>query len=151
MSKQLRAVVDIDRTPQQVWPTLVDFASYRRWNPFIIDADGTASVGARLTLRMQPVGARAITLKPIVEQVVNERRLQWVGRLAVPGLLTARHTFTLQPRDGGCRLVHEEIFTGLLAPIIGRSLDQHTLPAFTAMNAALKTEVERSARASAQS
>jgi hypothetical protein len=144
--KHLHTVVDIDRPPQEVWPTLTDFASYPRWNPFIVEADGTASVGARLTLRMQPIGARAVTLTPIVEQVVNERRLQWVGRLAIPGLLTARHTFTLEPREGGSRLVQEETFTGLLAPLIGRSLDRHTLPAFAAMNAALREEVERRTR-----
>jgi hypothetical protein len=141
--KKLRAVIDIDRTPQQVWPTLADLGSYRRWNPFIVDADGTASVGDRLTLRMQPVGARAATLKPIVAEVVDERRLQWVGRLRIAGLLTARHSFTLQPHDGGCRLIQEETFTGALAPLLGRSLDRHTLPAFMAMNAALKAEVER--------
>jgi hypothetical protein len=141
--KELDTVVDIDRPPKDVWSILVDFASYRRWNPFIVEAAGTAAVGSRLTLRMQPVGARAVTLKPVVAEVTNERRLQWVGRLAVPGLLIARHSFTLEPRDGGCRLVQNEAFAGLLVPFMHRPLDRHTLPAFTAMNAALKAEVER--------
>jgi hypothetical protein len=143
VSKQLSTVVDIAQSPQQVWSTLVDFPSYRRWNPFIVDAHGTASVGARLTLRMQPVGARAQTLKPIVHEVIEERRLQWIGRLAVPGMLTARHTFTIEAGESGCRLWQQETFTGLLVPLISRSLDRHTLPAFAAMNAALKVKVER--------
>jgi uncharacterized protein YndB with AHSA1/START domain len=38
MSKNLSAVVDIARPPHEVWQVLIDFAGYRRWNPFIIDA-----------------------------------------------------------------------------------------------------------------
>jgi hypothetical protein len=143
MSKYLSAVVDIASTPRQVWEVLIDFAAYPQWNPFIVDAGGTARTGTQLTLRMQPVGARAMTLRPIVYDVTDERRLQWVGRVITPRILTAEHTFTIEPRDAGCRLMQQECFRGLLVPFLSRSLDAHTLPAFTAMNAALKARVER--------
>src|SRR6476646_3773305 len=99
MMKELNTTVEIAATPGQVWQVLIDFAAYAEWNPFIVNATGTATTGSRLALRMQPVGARAMTLKPVVRDVMPERRLRWLGRLIMPGILTAEHTFTIEARD----------------------------------------------------
>jgi hypothetical protein len=51
----------------------------------------------------------------------------------------AEHEFRVEALDGGgSRLAQNERLRGLLVPAMGRSLDRHTLPAFEAMNAALK-------------
>jgi hypothetical protein len=55
----------------------------------------------------------------------------------------ADHSFTLDERAGGVRLTQAEVFRGVLAPLLARSLRTHTLPAFDAMNEALKERVER--------
>ncbi len=144
MSKQLVSQVDIDADPDRVWQLLVDLGAYREWNPFIVTADGTVEEGGRLTLRMQPVGARGITLRPTVLEATPGRRLRWLGRLGMPGIFDAEHDFTLEPRaDGGTRLTQSERFRGLLVPFMAASLDRHTLPAFVAMNAALKLRAEQ--------
>jgi hypothetical protein len=139
----LHSEIDVETEPGRVWQVLTDFAAYPRWNPFIVRADGRAQVGSRLTLRMQPIGARPVTLRPTVREVVSGRRLCWLGRLGVPGLLDAEHTFTIDTRDGGSRLTQHERFSGLLAPMLSRSLNHHTLPAFAAMNVALKEQAEQ--------
>ena len=127
-----------------MWQLLVDLGAYREWNPFIVTADGTVEEGGRLTLRMQPVGARGITLRPTVLEATPGRRLRWLGRLGMPGIFDAEHDFTLEPRaDGGTRLTQSERFRGLLVPFMAASLDRHTLPAFVAMNAALKLRAEQ--------
>lgn len=144
MSKQLRADVDIDATPGRVWQVLIDLPAYADWNPFIVRADGELTETARLRLRMRPVGARAVTLRPRVLEVAPERRLRWLGRVGMPGLLDAEHVFTLAQRaGGGTRLSQSETFRGVLVPFLARSLDGHTLPAFRAMNAALKIRAEQ--------
>jgi hypothetical protein len=52
--------------------------------------------------------------------------------------------FTIEPRgDGHVRLEQRERFRGLLVPLLARSLDRHTLPAFELMNQALKRRAER--------
>ncbi len=151
MSKQLASTIDIDARPEQVWQVLTDFSAYPEWNPFIVRADGPAEVGGRLTVRMQPVGARAVTLTPTVLEVSRDHRLRWLGRIAVPGILDAEHEFLLEARvGGGTRFRQNEQFRGLLAPLMARSLDRHTLPAFVAMNEALKRRAEHAAQNAAE-
>jgi hypothetical protein len=148
MSKELVSSIDIEAPPSVVWKELVDFGAYSTWNPFITSAEGPAEVGGRLTLRMQPATGPAITLRPTVVEVVEGRRLHWQGRFGIRGLFDADHLFVIEPRDAaGSRLVQQERFSGLLVPFLQRSLDRGTLPAFHAMNAALKDRAERAAAA----
>ena len=143
MRKQLVTSIDIEAPAEQVWEILVDFAAFPSWNPFIVQAKGRAEVGRRLTLRMQPVGGSAVTLRPTVVEAIEGHRLHWRGRLGVRGLFDAEHLFILEPLgDSGTRLVQQEQFSGLLVRLFQRSLDRGTLPAFRAMNRALKDRAE---------
>ena len=74
MAKQLDSSIDIDARPERVWEVLTDFGAYPEWNPFIVRADGTPAEGSRLTVRMQPVGARGVTLTPTVLEVAERHR-----------------------------------------------------------------------------
>src|SRR4051794_16923195 len=144
MSKELVSEIDIDAAPSTVWGVLTDFAAYGQWNPFIVRADGIAEKGSRLDLRMQPASGSAVTLKPVVLEVRPAEELRWLGRLWIPGLMDAEHSFLLtQTGVDGCRLVQRERFSGVLVPLLAHSLDKGTLPAFGAMNEALKQRAEQ--------
>jgi hypothetical protein len=85
-----------------------------------------------------------MTFRPTVREVVPGRRLSWLGHLLVPGIFDGEHGFTLEPLpDGGVRLTQQEDFRGLLVPLLARSLDRRTLPAFERMNHALKHRAEQ--------
>ena len=143
MAKQLRTRVDVDASPERVWQVLTDLPAYQRWNPFITSAEGEVRQGGRLTLRMQPVGGRAMTFRPTVLEATPGRRLRWLGHLLVSGIFDGEHRFTIEPLgEGRARLVQQEDFRGLLVPLMARSLDRHTLPAFEQMNQALKRRAE---------
>jgi hypothetical protein len=143
MSRQLASAIDIDAGPARVWQVLTDLGAYPEWNPFIVRAEGRVQPGARLTLRMQPATGRATTVRPTVLEATEGSRLRWRGRLVVPGLMDAEHVFTIEPRDGGrVRLRQDERFSGVLVPLVARVLERGTLPAFLAMNEALKRRVE---------
>jgi hypothetical protein len=145
MGERLSADIEIDATPGQVWEVLTDLAAFPAWNPFIVRAEGVVEPGRRLTLTMQPVGGRAMTLRPRLVEVDVPRRLRWRGTLGVPGLMDAEHTFTLEPRKGGTRLIQQETFRGVLVPFLAASLNRRTLPAFAAMNEALRSRAEHMA------
>jgi hypothetical protein len=143
VAEHLSTQIDIAAAPERVWAELVDLRAYPDWNPFIVRAEGDVVPGGRLSLRMQPVGRRAMTLRPRVLEVAPARELRWLGRLGLPGLMDAEHAFRLEPSGSGTRLVQEETFRGVLVPLVARSLDRGTLPPFEAMNQALKQRVER--------
>jgi hypothetical protein len=146
MAKELRAHIEIDATPERVWRVLTDFEQYAEWNPFMTQAGGIPAVGERLTIRMQPVSGRAMTFQPRVLEADPGKRLRWLGRLLLPRIFDGEHTFTIQPLDGGrIRFIQEEQFRGILVPLLGRSLDRRTLPAFEQMNQALKRRSEQEA------
>jgi hypothetical protein len=141
MRHELRTEITIDAAPSEVWRYLTDLAAYHEWNPFITSGAGSTAVGERLTLRMEPPGGRAMTLRPTVTDTDTGRVLEWQGRLGVPGIFDARHRFELNGTDTGTRLVHSEMFRGLLVRPMRRSLDSHTRAGFEAMNAALARRV----------
>jgi hypothetical protein len=145
MLKTLTTEIDIAAPRERVWQVLSDLTAYREWNPFIVQAVGRAAVGDRLTLRMQPVGGRAMTLRPTVTDVREGESLRWVGHLGIRGILDVEHSFLLGPAPGnGTRLVQGEDFRGLLVPLVSRTLERGTLPAFARMNEALKRRAEES-------
>lgn len=140
---EITTQIDIAATPEKVWSILLDFPAYSKWNPFIRSISGTARPGARLQVRIQPEGRRAITFRPKVLEVADGHTLRWLGHLGVPGLFDGEHAFELATlTDGGTRLTQSEFFTGLLARLIFPSMEAATTAGFQAMNQALKQRAE---------
>lgn len=136
--------IDIAATPTRVWEILTDFAAYPQWNPFIVRVAGLPVVGGRLVVTIQPPGRKAMMFRPVVLAATPEVELRWRGRLLMPGLFDGEHLFRLSPADGGCRLDHSEVFSGVLAGLLGGTLPA-TRRGFVAMNEALKARAEGSA------
>lgn len=142
MAHHLHTEIEIDAPPAAVWSVLADLDGYPDWNPFITSSTGTVATGERLVNRLQPPGGKALTFKPTVTEVDEGRVLEWLGRLGLPGVFDGRHRFELVPQGAGTRLVQTETFTGILVPLLSKSLDTATIAGFRAMNAALKTRAE---------
>jgi hypothetical protein len=146
MGAELRTYVDIDATPERVWGVLMDLPAYPEWNPFVRTADGNVTAGSGLALTIAPLnGALRVRLRPSVLEVTVERRLRFLvrfARVAAPGLFDAEHVLTLDTQDGGVRLWEEVQLTGLLVPLLSRSLNRDRSAMFAAMNASFKAHVE---------
>lgn len=144
--KHLSVTTDISAPPAAVWAALTDLAAFAGWNPFITSADGELAVGSRLAIRIQPPGGRPMTFRPAVTALESGRRLEWLGRLGVPGIFDGRHSFELtELPDGGTRLVQEETFSGVLVPLMGQTLER-TRDGFALMNEALRERAEAAVR-----
>ena len=137
----IRTETEIDAPPAAVWAVLTDFAAYPEWNPFITEASGTLAVGEVLTLHMVPGEGRAQTFTPEVRAVRENAELVWLGALRWSWLFSAEHRFTLSEVGGATRLVHSEVFRGVLVGLLRSMIDQ-TERDFRAHNAALKDRVE---------
>jgi len=143
--KELRAEIEIQASAERVWQLLTDFASFPEWNPFIRWAKGEAKTSARLEVHIQPSGASGMTFKPIVLKAEPKHELRWLGRLLLPGLFDGEHIFTIETLGANrVRFTQREVFTGLLVPLLARSLDSNTRRGFEEMNQALKARAEQS-------
>jgi hypothetical protein len=140
--RELRREIDINAPRSAVWAVLTNFSSYPEWNPFIRSVSGDLRQSARLDVRIEPPGARAMSFKPTVLNVEDERELRWLGRFLVRGLFAGEHIFRLEALgDDGTRLTQAERFSGMLIRAFGSTIDKTEL-GFEQMNAALKARAE---------
>ena len=143
MAYELRTEIAIDAPPDRVWSILMDFPSYPDWNPFIRSIKGEARPRGKLKARIQPSGGRAMTFKPTVLAAEPARELRWLGHLGFPGIFDGEHHLALVSLpEGGTRFRQEERFTGILVPLLRKSLDKDTRRGFEEMNLALKARAE---------
>jgi hypothetical protein len=139
--KRIATTIDIAARASTVWRILTDFAAYPDWNPFIRRLSGELVVGARLQVTIQPPGRRPMSFRPVVQRVEPERELRWLGRVLLPGLFDGEHGFVIEQHADGCRLHHEETFSGLLVPLFDGTLSA-TEQGFVAFNVALQRRAE---------
>jgi hypothetical protein len=141
--KTIRVVTDIAAPVQTVWAELSAVATYAEWNPFITTFQGELVAGSRLKVRIVPPGGRPMTFRPTVTVVEEGKRLEWLGRLVLPGVFDGRHSFLLEDMgDGSTRLTQAEEFSGVLVPFT-RSVLERTHAGFAAMNEALRLRAEQ--------
>ena len=142
--KELHTYIDIAAPAQTVWDILADFSAYPQWNPFVTEISGASQVGGKLKVTLQQeVGGKPMVVRPTVIQWDTQRELAWRGRLAIPGVFAGEHHFCLASTQAGHTNLHQwERFTGILIPLIAKTLDTKTKPAFERMNAALKERAE---------
>lgn len=135
--------IEIEATPERVWAILLDFPAHPEWNPFVRSIKGVAKVGERLTVSIQPKGAKAMTFRPTVLTATPNVELRWLGHFLIPGIFDGEHYFQitqLAPRR--VRFVQGERFSGILVLFAKSSLDGGTKAGFIAMNQALKSRAE---------
>ena len=146
--RTITVVTEIAAPPSVVWEALTDNVALVEWNPFLTSLGGALEAGSRLRVRIEPPGGKAMTFKPRVLAVEPERRLEWLGRVGVPGIMDGRHRFELEELPGGgTRFTHSETFSGVLVPMLGTTL-RRTEEGFAAMNEALRRRSEERVRSS---
>jgi hypothetical protein len=150
----LRTQVEINAPASAVRAVLFDFADYPKWNPFIIRIDGTVAEGSQIYVTVMPVGGPEINASARVLSV-TPNRIEWKGSglsqlgsgpvsVDIPGVLSARHDFTIEELGPGRTLFHNnDDFSGAAAA----TYDMKPIKAgLDAMNEALKKRAEDAAR-----
>jgi hypothetical protein len=139
--KEVHTEIEINAEPEKVWKILTDFDKYDQWNPFIKRIIGNANKGNKIEIHLETPGGKKRKYRPTVTKVEEGRELRWLGKSL---LLNGEHVFTLQQlQPGRIRLVHRELFDGLLTSFFGKSLDTDVKQGFKEMNRALKERAER--------
>lgn len=115
---------DIHASPEKIWGLLTDASGYSDWNPAVINIEGTIAQGEKIKLRSIVNPKRDFKLK--VDQVDPPRRMVWWDGMPL-GLFKGVREFTLTPgTDGVTTFFMEEVYSGLLAPLITKSIPDMT-------------------------
>jgi len=136
--KAFETTTHISAPPDVVWKLLTDAPSYPSWNPTVTAIDGQIALGEAITVHARISPDRAFPAK--VAALEPDRKMVWSSGMPL-GLFKGERTFSLTPSEGGTTFFMREAFTGLLAPLIGRSIPDLT-PEFEAFAQALKQAAE---------
>ena len=96
----------IQAEPDAIWALLTDSSSYASWNPSVIGIEGTIGPGEKIKL---------------TSAVNPNRSMVWADGMPF-GLFKGVRTYTLTPTGGATEFSMEEVFSGLLEPLISKSI-----------------------------
>ncbi len=137
--KSFHSRVSIRATPDRIWAILTDGSLYPRWNPTVTKVVGRIALGERIAVHAAINPGRAFPVHVVTADA--PRKMVWRGGMPL-GLFVGERVFTLTPKSGGeVEFDMREAFTGLLAPLIGRTIPD-LQSAFNEFAAALKREAE---------
>ena len=136
--KSFEATTTISASPEGIWALLTDAPGYASWNTTVDRVEGRIAPDETIKAYVKINPGRAFPVK--VTGFAPPDRMVWTGGLPL-GLFKGERTFTLTPSEDGVRFVMREVYTGLLAPLMGRSLPD-LQPAFDEFAAALKRRAE---------
>lgn len=142
--KELSTEIEIKAPAARVWQILTDQDALAEWNSFIPSMDGQLQEGSQLVVKMTPPKGMAMTFRPTVLKVEEERELRWLGRLLMPGIFDGEHSFLIEPSgNDAVKFSQREKFSGILVPLMGLiGVFRNTNDGFEQMNEALKQRAE---------
>lgn len=136
-----RVGIAIHASPERIWALLTDAAGFPRWNSTVKGIEGQISEGSTIKVKVTIAPERTFTLT--VSQVLPARVMVWRDGRAP--FFTGVRTYLLTPQgDGSTAFAMEEVFSGLMLPLIAGSLPDFA-PEFEKYAADLKREAERTA------
>jgi hypothetical protein len=137
--KTFQASTSIGATSGAIWEILTDASKYTTWNTTVEKVEGRIAPGEKVTVHAKLSPGRTFPVK--VTEFVPGRKMVWTGGMPF-GLFKGERTFTLTERGGGTvEFRMSEVFSGLLSPLIERSIP-NLQPAFNEFAAALKKQAE---------
>ena len=139
---EIKTEITINSPIEKVWQILVKFQDHPHWNPFITKISGELTPGTTLNVFICPPNKKGMRFKPKLIKMEPNKELRWVGKLGLATLFQGEHYFLLEaitPQQ--TKLIHGEIFSGWLVPLLKKDLTGATKQGFIAMNEALKTKL----------
>ncbi len=135
---EFSAETTIAAPAETIWAILTDAYNYPKWDPNMERLEGTVALGQKITAHTK-ISDRAF---PVTVSVFEPNR-SMVWRSGMPlGLFKGERSFVLTDNgDGTVQVRVRELFSGLLLPLIGRTIPD-LQPTFDQFVAGLKAEAE---------
>ncbi|KAH6887625.1 hypothetical protein B0T10DRAFT_490109 [Thelonectria olida] len=150
-SQSISAEIEIQASPATVRSVFLDFSRYNQWSQWAVEPTDSGKSPSELKAGDRvKADLKSMKFQPVVVENTADK-FQWEGKL--PLIFVGNHEFHFAPstkHPGGTTFIQLEIFTGLLAFIMGPgwSMRESSLANWHRFNADLKKEVEKSSHAS---
>jgi len=143
--QEIKTEIEITAPPQKVWSIISDINNWREWSPIIKESHGTAFVGSELTITMigKEEGKNGPKYNPVITELEEPNYLRWRAHMLTGFIFTNDKIIELEETGSGTRLIHKELFKGLLAPIFCGQMEKGVPPMLDSMNKALKELAEQ--------
>lgn len=138
--KSFSVTTTIAASPERVWALLTDGAAYPSWNSTVDKVEGEIAPGKTIKMFVKLNPGRAFPVK--VSKFDAPSTMVWSGGMPL-GLFKGERTYEVTPKGDGVEFSMREAFTGLLAPLITKSIPDMQ-PAFDDFARDLKKQAERS-------
>ena len=142
--QEIRTEIEITAPPAKVWSLLTDINKWQEWSPVINKSSGSASLGSKLNITMmgKEEGKGGPTYSPIITELNEPKSFRWRAHMMAGFIFTNDKIFELEKTEAGTRLIHKELFSGLLAPLFCGQMEKSVPPMLNSMNEALKKLAE---------
>lgn len=143
LMQSIKTEVIINAPLEKVWAVLTDFEAFEQWNPFIRAIKGTAVMGEKIIVTVQPKGQKPMSFKARVLSHKPNDEFIWQGILGMRGLFNGKYSLSVEViNDTQTRFIQNEIFTGLLVTLFWGKIGESAKLGFEEMNQALKQRCE---------
>ncbi len=140
--REVKGSVEIDAPVEKVWAVVTDFASYPKWNPFIVELTGELKPGVVCTVVTRSTKGKEMKFPSKVVEVKDKEKLLFKGT-PKKGLISSDHYFIFEPLDSGKTKFSQSIaFTGIMVPMAGSAIGD-AQKGLDMMNGALKENCEK--------
>lgn len=142
--QEIKTEIIIKATPEKVWSILTDIAKWKDWSPIIKDSAGTVAVGETVQITMcgKNHDSQGPRYSPKILELKPTQLFKWRATMLAGFLFTNDKVFQLEKTDTGTKLIHKELFSGLLVPIFCGQMEKGVPPMLHSMNEALKKLAE---------
>ena len=130
----------IDAPVEDVWKVLLDFESYKDWNPFIRRAEVDLKVGGEIDFDEHRPNSPKATYRSIIKYLDFQKKFGWSG--GIKHIWDVEHIFLVESMPNGkTKFMQNEISKGVLVPFIKGKIAA-TKEGFELMNQAIKERCE---------
>ena len=142
--QEIKTEIEISASPEDVWQILSDVDKWQDWSPIINKSSGSLTLGNTIEITMvgKETGKDGPQYSPKIVELESKKSFRWRAHMIAGFIFTNDKVFELYQTQTGTRVVHKEIFSGLLAPVFKGQMEKGVPPMLDSMNQALKQLVE---------
>lgn len=143
--REIKTEIEILAPVEKVWGILTNIDDWSNWSPIINQSSGQASLGSSISITMigKKDGEDGPKYSPVITILDEPKSFRWSAKMIAGFIMTNDKVFLLEETNTGTRLIHKELFSGMMVPLFWSSVEKNVPGMLNSMNEALKTKAEK--------